>query len=86
MRGRCKPLQAVADVVSGVPLLISMDPYQHQPIGILILLRVLHNIPIWHPWAYDGERTQRLRDLNDGEYVRMGKVLGPLDFTAMGLV
>jgi len=86
MRGRRRPLQAVVGVVSSAPLLILMDAHQHQPIGILILLCVLHNISVWHPWAHDAKRKQCLRDLNDGEYVRMGEVLGPPDFTAVGLV
>jgi len=29
MRDRCRPLPAVADVVSGVPLSILVDAYQH---------------------------------------------------------
>ena len=46
MRGHRRPLQAVADVVSGVPLTISMNSYQYQPIGILILFHVPHDISI----------------------------------------
>jgi len=69
-----------------VLLPILMDEYQHQPIGILVRLGVLHDIAIWHPWAHDAEWKQCLRNLNDGEYVRVGKILAPLDFLAKDLV
>ena len=63
-----------------------MDEYQHQPIGALVPLGVLHDIAIWHPWAHDAKRKQCLRNLNDGEYVWVGKILAPPDFIAKGLV
>jgi len=63
-----------------------MDEYQHQPIGVLVPLGVLHDIAIWHPWAHDAEWKQCLRNLDDGEYVWVGKTFAPLDFIAKGLV
>jgi len=69
-----------------VLLPILMDEYQHQPIGVLVPLGVLHDIAIWHPWAHDAEWKQCLRNLHDGEYVWVGKILAPLEFIAKGLV
>jgi len=60
-----------------------MDEYQHQPIGALVPLDVLHDIAIWHPWAHDAEWKQFLRNLGDGEYVWMGKTLALLGFKGL---
>ena len=62
-----------------------MGTYQHQPVGIRVQLSVLGDVPIWHPWAHYAERKQCLRNINDGEHVRMGNMHVPIDFTVEGL-
>lgn len=64
---------------------MSMNAYQHQSIGTLILPRVLHNVPTWHPWTHDAKWKFRLRNLDNGEQISMGKILAPFDITAVDL-
>jgi hypothetical protein len=52
-----------------------MNAYQHQPISTRVHLGVLCDIPIWHPRTHDAERRQRLRNVDDMEYVGMGNGL-----------
>ena len=46
---------------------------------------MLHDIPSWHPRTNDTKGEQRLRNLNDGQYIWMGKVLAPLNFVVKDL-
>jgi hypothetical protein len=62
-----------------------MDTYQCQPIGIRVPLDMLGNVPTWHPRTHDVKRKRRLRNIDDGEYVRMGKILALVDITTEGL-
>ena len=57
--------------------------YQHQPIGTRVHLGVLRDVSIRHPWTHDAEREQRLRNVDNGEYVGVGNGLAP---TTEGLV
>ena len=63
-----------------------MGTYQRQPVGIRVHLGVLGDVPIQHPRTQDAIRKQRLRNLNNWEYVRMGNVLGLADLTTKGLI
>ena len=80
--------QAVVGVGGGSPSSIFglMGTYQRQPVGIRVHLGVLGDVPIRHPRTQDAIRKQRLRNLNDWEYVRMGNVLGLADLTTKGLI
>jgi hypothetical protein len=57
--------------------------YQHQPIYTPVRLGVLRDVSIRHPWTHDAEWKQRLRNVDNGEYVGMGNGLAP---TTEGLV
>jgi len=66
-------VRAVEGMVSGTPSSISrsMDTHQLQPIGSWVRLDILGDITIWHPWSHDAKREQCLRNINDGQHVRM---------------
>ena len=48
-----------------------MGTHQHQAIGARVRLSVLGYVPVWHPRSHDIKQRLRLRNLNDGEYVRV---------------
>ena len=48
-----------------------MGTYKHQTVSTKIHLGILSNVPIWHPRTHDTEWKQRLRNPDNGEYVRM---------------
>jgi hypothetical protein len=60
--------------------------YQCQPIDIQVPLGVLDDVPVWHPRTYDTKWEQCLRNLNNGEYVRMGSGPALVDFMKEGLM
>jgi hypothetical protein len=62
-----------------------MDTYQCQPIGIRVPLDMLGNVPVRHPRTHDVKRKLRPRNIDDGEYVRMGKMPAFVDITREAL-
>jgi hypothetical protein len=63
-----------------------MGTHQHQPVGIRVHFRVLDDVPARHPRAHDAKRKRRLRNLDDGEHVRMRNVHVPAGITMERLV
>jgi len=63
-----------------------MGTYKRQAVGIRVHLGVLSNVPVWHPWAHDANWKQRLRNLDDREYVRVRIALALFHQTAVYLV
>ena len=62
-----------------------MSTYQHQPVGTRVRPGVLDDISIGHPRAHCAEWKQYLRNLDDGEHVRMGTEISPLAQTTVYL-
>jgi len=48
-----------------------MATYKRQTVGTRICLGVLSDVPIRHPRTHDANRKQFLRNLDDGEHIRM---------------
>lgn len=67
------------------PLSTLTDAYQHQPIGVVMLPDVLHDISIRHPWTHNTKWKEGLRNLNDRKYVWMGNLFAPFDFMVKSL-
>jgi len=59
--------------------------YQDQPIGTRVLLGVLGDVPIRHPRTHDTKGKRSLRNLDDGEHVRMRVELSVFNHKAVYL-
>jgi len=78
--------QANAVIVSELfpPILGSIGTYQHRSVGSWVHFCVLVDVPAQHPRGHDEKRKQRLRNLDDREYVGMGNAPAPI-LTTEGL-
>ena len=59
----------------------SMSTHECQPVRTGIHLGVLDDVPIWHPRSHYAKRKKTLRNLNDGEHVRVRFAFAPFDYT-----
>lgn len=75
----------VGGLCSLISILRSTGTYQHQPVGILVCPGVLGDVPTWHPRAHDAKRKHALRNLDDGEHIRMRIELALFAYTTVYL-
>jgi len=63
-----------------------MGAYKRQTVDIRVHSSVLSDVPIGHPRTHDAKRKQLVRNLDDGEHVRMRIGLALFDHATVYLV